>query len=60
MCYGSFDANMALLTKAMNDFKWGCKSIPPLYDEISKGSSNKTLKLKALPVKVSNINKLTH
>ena len=27
MFYGSFDANMILLTKAINDLKWGCKDI---------------------------------
>ena len=58
MYYGSFNVNMALLAKAINDFKWGCKSILALYNEIRKTSSNITLKLKALPVKVSNIYKL--
>lgn len=32
MYYGSFDASMALLTKAINDLKWGRKNIPTLYD----------------------------
>ena len=42
MHYGSFDVNMALLTKAINDLKWGCKNIPTLYNEIRKSSPKNT------------------
>ena len=60
MYYGSFDVGMALLAKAINDLKWRCKSIPVLYNEIRKGTSKITLKVKVLPVKVSSIYNLTH
>ena len=33
---------MALLTKAINDLKWGFKNIPTLYNEIRKDSHNLT------------------
>ena len=60
MYYGSFDVGMALLTTVINDLKWRCESIPALYNEIRKGTSKITLKVKVLPVKVSSIYKLTH
>ena len=49
MYYGSFGANMTLVTKA--------KNVPPLYNEIRKGI---TLKLEALSVKINDTYILTH